>query len=285
MKKIIFLILVLTTVSSAGQSYKNLTFLVPSLPQWYQKHYWRGILVDLSMGFFLFSYQGADRRLEKNRKKFRNYKSLFEHDANQIIENREVKYETFNPDSSELERILSPNEYNSRESYSSSFDMEYQMFSNRMRKNINKAWLASIGVFSIVDGYGGFYSNSSEREKNINSINALLKSVILPGWGQIYAESYTQAAWIYSLFIGFGAQAYYIDKEVDFLRTSYLDKFSQNYARRRVTERNTYLFYMLGTYLYNIFDAYLEAEMYNFNLELSFKPLNNSLSLSVKNLF
>ena len=78
-------------------------------------------------------------------------------------------------------------------------------------------------------------------------MGAMVRSMAVPGWGQWYNERPIKGAVIFSteLFFG-GAMVYEQERTLDH------------------RQRNTYLLWFLGVFLYNIADAYVDAHLYGF---------------------
>ncbi len=98
---------------------------------------------------------------------------------------------------------------------------------------------------------------------------AMLRSAILPGWGQFYNESY------WKIPIVWGFLGYFAYKALDNNR---LYKDYEGYAAADPSSRNiqirdyyrdtrdTYFVYMALTYLINIVDSYVDAHLFDFNV-------------------
>lgn len=99
---------------------------------------------------------------------------------------------------------------------------------------------------------------------------AVLRSAIVPGWGQIYNESYWKApviwgitgwlvyGWIYS------NKAYMRNRDI-FIQTG-----DERYIRVRDfyrDERDQFAIYMVLTYFLNLVDAYVDAHLFDFSID------------------
>ncbi|MEW6062707.1 MAG: DUF5683 domain-containing protein [Bacteroidota bacterium] len=128
-----------------------------------------------------------------------------------------------------------------------------------------------------------------------NTTIATLASMIVPGTGQIYNESYwkTPVVW------GFGYYFYSVYKNQDGLyrqtrseyeqtlfiadtttdagKKSSLLKLAENYRGTRdfyKNQRNLFGWYLAITYLLNVLDAYVDAALYNFEVSPNLQGTN-----------
>ncbi|MDZ7291222.1 MAG: DUF5683 domain-containing protein [candidate division KSB1 bacterium] len=103
--------------------------------------------------------------------------------------------------------------------------------------------------------------------KKRNPTGAMLRSLALPGWGQFYNGKYFKAALAFGAETGLVATAIYWNQRA--VRTTDRDErlFYQN-------NRNTALWWLVGTILYSMLDAYVDASLSDFDESpnLSFLP-------------
>lgn len=123
---------------------------------------------------------------------------------------------------------------------------------------------------------------------------AIIRSLILPGWGQYYVESY----WKAPLFLGAaGTCAYFIidnnskfnskQKEIDNLISIDPTNYKINYLKRQREvyrdNRDQAAFFLAGVYLLAAIDSYVGAHLFDFNVDdnvsVNLAPTNNSVSL------
>ena len=92
---------------------------------------------------------------------------------------------------------------------------------------------------------------------------AVLRSAIIPGWGQVYDESYFKAA------LALGANGYFIYKARNAHR-KYLDTKDRQYS----SERSKYNWWFGIAYILTMADAYAGAYLYKFeeSMELTVLP-------------
>ncbi len=86
---------------------------------------------------------------------------------------------------------------------------------------------------------------------------AVLLSCFLPGGGQFYNEKYVKGIFFGGVEIFTGYMAF----------RNYLD-YRRTNSERRFEESFSYSFYFLGMWLYSIADAYVDAQLYNFEKKM-----------------
>ncbi len=102
------------------------------------------------------------------------------------------------------------------------------------------------GVVSAFDDVGADTTHADSVTAK-SPMGAMVRSMVVPGWGQWYNERPIKGAIIFSteLFLG-GAMVYEQRRTLDH------------------QQRNTYFLWFLGVFLYNIADAYVDAHLYGF---------------------
>lgn len=128
------------------------------------------------------------------------------------------------------------------------------------------------------------FFSPEENLKTKSPTKALLRSVAFPGWGQFYNEKYFKSALI------FGVETTYIILAADqWRKTDFHKKNFQNavpYSPEQYEEfdlykyhrdqRNLYLWVVTGIVFLSMFDAYVDAHLYNFD-KIQMKDLEVSL--------
>jgi len=126
----------------------------------------------------------------------------------------------------------------------------------------------------------GLQSDTSKSETPADSVvqtkspmGALLRSVAFPGWGQFYNHKYLKSA------VVFGAEATFITMAVvDWTRMSqhrknfenpdYPDRYGEfDLFRSYEDRRNLFLWITGGIVFLSMFDAYVDAHLYDFKSE------------------
>jgi len=114
---------------------------------------------------------------------------------------------------------------------------------------------------------------------------AVLRSAILPGFGQFYNESYWKIPVIGGLLIWFGYNyADNHDKYTQF-RDLYLVTGNETHRIQRNfynDQRDLFAISFVLTYLANLVDAYVDAHLFTFDVEDTFDIRGHTTSLSVR---
>ncbi len=122
---------------------------------------------------------------------------------------------------------------------------------------------------------------------------AVLRSAIIPGWGQIYNESYWKAPVVW----GFAAYFVYIwidnNKSYKHYRdlytsikdspdydNSYKERIRVGYRDFYRDQRDEFAIYLGITYVLNLLDAYVDAHLFDFSV--SEEPFNGSPRLNIR---
>lgn len=116
--------------------------------------------------------------------------------------------------------------------------------------------------------------------------NAVVKSTILPGLGQIYNESYWKVPIIWGFVGWFGYNWWLNDKQYKEYRNLYqlsIEQGQENFLYKKIREfyrdqRDLFAIYLGLTYFLNIVDAYVDANLFNFELLTK----NNEIKLNIK---
>jgi len=115
-------------------------------------------------------------------------------------------------------------------------------------------------------------SSSDLPVKTKSPLGAMIRSGLVPGWGQLYNEQYLKSGLVFlleGLLIG-GAVVEHRRSEDD--RREWKDPTKSDQEReaawsrysRRIDKRNTYLWYLAGVKFLSIVDAYVDAHLYRF---------------------
>jgi hypothetical protein len=140
-----------------------------------------------------------------------------------------------------------------------------------------------------------FYKNTfsqtadtvSETRQSKSSTTAVLLSLALPGLGQIYNESY----WKTPVILGFAGYFGYVWKQENDLYRKYQTEYRNNpfntQARRARDfyhdERDRFAWYLGVTYLLNAVDAYVDAQLFDFDVGTSLTERNSfTITITIK---
>ncbi len=120
---------------------------------------------------------------------------------------------------------------------------------------------------------------------------AVLRSAIIPGWGQFYNESYFKIPVIWG-FMAYYIYGYFHNND---LTKKYRDLYNQsinlgtpnsNYQQLREfykDERDLFAIYLGITYFLNLVDAYVDAHLFDF--DVSENPITRTPELHMKYYF
>ncbi len=101
---------------------------------------------------------------------------------------------------------------------------------------------------------------SSEADTTIkikSPTGALLRSLVVPGWGQFYNQKYIKTGLVATAEISLLAAA--------IVRNNQAQKSASLAEKDSLKEsRNTFVVWLMGTVLYSIIDAYVDAHLYDF---------------------
>ncbi len=131
-----------------------------------------------------------------------------------------------------------------------------------------------------------------------SSMGALLRSAIVPGWGQIYNESYWKAPIVWG-FMGYFVYYWiwnnneYKDYASSYKNSLALSNGTENteYWIRMTAALNTnrdfyhnqrdlFAIYILITYALNLVDAYVDAHLFDFNIDE--EPISKSMRFNFR---
>lgn len=112
---------------------------------------------------------------------------------------------------------------------------------------------------------------------------AVLRSAIIPGWGQLYNESY----WKIPIVIGVSGLLVYnwieVNNEYHKYRTRYTQDLNTQTLRIREfyrDQRDMFAIYIALTYLLNMVDAYVDAHLFDF--DVTEEPITKSPQINFK---
>ncbi|MCR4417935.1 MAG: DUF5683 domain-containing protein [Ignavibacteria bacterium] len=115
---------------------------------------------------------------------------------------------------------------------------------------------------------------------------AVARSAILPGLGQFYNEAYWKVPVIWGLLGWFGYNWWQNNKNYNEYKTLYYESVvngNENYLYKRIREfyrdqRDLFAVYLGLTYFLNLVDAYVDAQLFNFEILTK----NNDVKFSIK---
>lgn len=112
---------------------------------------------------------------------------------------------------------------------------------------------------------------------------AVGRSAILPGWGQFYNDSYWKIPVIWGLGAWFVSGWIQNNDEYKTNRDLFIETETDLYKQRRDfyrDQRDNFTIYLVLLYLLNLVDAYVDAHLFDFNVDEDF--LTGSTRLKVR---
>lgn len=115
-----------------------------------------------------------------------------------------------------------------------------------------------------------------EKEMAKSPTGALLRSVVLPGWGQYYVESYWKApifvaGWGTLIFFIYDNNSKFKSAETEYANYTGTDASEKNFLYRKREYFRDYrdlnILYLTGVYLISAIDAYVGANLFEFNVD------------------
>jgi len=121
-----------------------------------------------------------------------------------------------------------------------------------------------------------------------NSTKALLLSLALPGAGQLYNGEYIKAGAFVTAVSAFAYETFYENNQASKLldKRELYSEGSSEYLKLKeqfdnhIYKRNQYVWLWVGATLWAGLDAYIEAELFNFDAHLEMKESGLTLYLS-----
>lgn len=114
-------------------------------------------------------------------------------------------------------------------------------------------------------------------------LGAVLRSAVIPGWGQFYNESYLKIPVIWGLGFWFGYEWKWNNDQYIFYRNKYYETQDEFYRLNRTfyrDQRDLFTIYMVILYIANLVDAYVDANLFDF--DVSENPLTQSPMLNLR---
>ncbi len=132
-------------------------------------------------------------------------------------------------------------------------------------------------IFISLTGYSQQKSETQPTDKKNDSVyvmskspwGAVLRSAIIPGWGQFYNHSYLKIPVIWGLGFWFGYEWKQNNDQYVYYRQKYSETNDQYYRDYRTfyrDQRDLFTIYMVITYIANLVDAYVDANLFDFDV-------------------
>lgn len=133
-------------------------------------------------------------------------------------------------------------------------------------------------------------NNSSEKEDTVfvmqkSPWGAVLRSAILPGWGQFYNQSYLKIPVVWGVLGWLGYQWYQNNKYYKQSQDLYNQTNNINYLSYKKTfyqdQRDLFAIYFGLAYVLNLVDAYVDAELFDFSVKQDARTNSPMLNMRV----
>ncbi len=166
--------------------------------------------------------------------------------------------------------------------------------------NMYLIWTGGLYVYNLFDATEILIKKHFPNNNKKNPTTALWLSAVIPGLGQIYNGSYSKAGMVIMSQSALVASAiyrhqiynYYENKlnsnDIFYNDSLYKEKTISSLKRHRNHYRrcrNSFIWYSIGFYFYNIFDALVDAHLHDFNnnkLTISPNIISPGVTLSLK---
>ena len=133
-------------------------------------------------------------------------------------------------------------------------------------------------------------TNSSTKEDSVfvmqkSPWGAVLRSAIIPGWGQIYNQSYLKVPIVWGVLGWLGYEWYQNNKlykqSQDLYNQTNIPEFL-SYKTIYQDQRDLFAIYIGLAYVLNLVDAYVDAELFDFSVKQDFRTNSPMLNMRIK---
>lgn len=116
-------------------------------------------------------------------------------------------------------------------------------------------------------------NNDSSYVMKKSPWGAVLRSAVLPGYGQYYNESYWKIPVVWGFLGWFGYNYIKNNDDYHYYRDLYLETGEEIYKQYRVfynDQRDLFAIYFVLAYILNLVDAYVDAHLFDFSVSEDF---------------
>ena len=170
--------------------------------------------------------------------------------------------------------------------------MNWKDYLNSSRSSINHIIKTSLFVLIIfTTGFAQIENAEVETTKNDSVFTptkspwtAVLMSAVIPGAGQIYNESYWKAPIIWGLLGWLGYNWVQNNNSYKEYKDLYTQTGDEDYRRLRtfyLDQRDLFTIYIALTYILNLVDAYVDAQLFDFSVDEDFLLGSPRLNLRI----
>jgi len=170
--------------------------------------------------------------------------------------------------------------------------MNWKDYLNSSRSSINHIIKTSLFVLIIfTTGFAQIENAEEETIKNDSVFvptkspwTAVLWSAVIPGAGQIYNESYWKAPIIWGVLGWLGYNWVQNNNSYNEYKDLYSQTGDEDYRRLRtfyLDQRDLFTIYIALTYILNLVDAYVDAQLFDFSVDEDFLLGSPRLNLRI----
>jgi hypothetical protein len=170
--------------------------------------------------------------------------------------------------------------------------MNWKDYLNSSRSSINH--IIKTTLFVLIFFTTGFTQIENEEEETIKNDSvfvptkspwtAVLWSAVIPGAGQIYNESYWKAPIIWGVLGWLGYNWVQNNNSYNEYKDLYSQTGDEDYRRLRtfyLDQRDLFTIYIALTYILNLVDAYVDAQLFDFSVDEDFLLGSPRLNLRI----
>jgi len=170
--------------------------------------------------------------------------------------------------------------------------MNWKDYLNSSKSSINPIIKTFLFVLILFSAAFAQFENAGDKSISTDSVfvstkspwTAVLMSAVIPGAGQIYNESYWKAPIIWGLAGWLVYNWVQNNNSYKENRDIYLKTGNENYRKLRTfyrDQRDLFTIYMGLTYLLNLVDAYVDAQLFDFSVDEDFLIGQTRLNLRI----
>lgn len=131
-------------------------------------------------------------------------------------------------------------------------------------------------VVSVMDAGAQDLPDSTRSSAVTRSpAGAMIRSAVLPGWGQMYNRQWFKAVLVVGIEAGLAGNAMIMNQKM-------MDSETEDERAFYEHHRGTFIWWFAGIYLLNILDAFVDAHLFEFDVSPELNPIGSATGLSIK---
>jgi hypothetical protein len=136
---------------------------------------------------------------------------------------------------------------------------------------------ARISLFLLLMAAVPLSAQEVEKKPHKSATGAVLRSMVVPGWGQLYNESYVKALAFAAVE---GTLIYSASHQSDQMKRF---ETANDFRREKFyrNSRNKLLWWLAGTVLLSMGDAYVDAQLYGLDVSPDISLKNETVGITV----